>query len=59
MEVWLNKLLDVMKETVLHELGEAQTGYEEKPREQCISEFPAQVCLVFTINSLTLEPCIV
>lgn len=44
-EVWLNRLLDSMKATILHELGESVVAYEEKPREQWLFDFPAQVAL--------------
>lgn len=42
-EVWLNRLLAAMKATVLHEMSEAVESYEEKPRDQWIFDFPAQV----------------
>ena len=44
-EVWLNRLLDAMKETILHELEDAVVAYEEKPRDQWLFDFPAQVAL--------------
>lgn len=44
-EVWLNRLLDAMKATILHEMGEAVVYYEEKPRDQWLFDFPAQVAL--------------
>ena len=44
-EVWLNRLLDSMKATVLHEMAEAVGAYEEKPRDQWLFDFPAQVAL--------------
>ena len=42
-EVWLNRLLDAMRSTVHHELSEAVASYEEKPREQWVADYPAQV----------------
>ncbi len=42
-EVWLNRLLDSMKATVRHEMTEAVSGYEEKPRDQWLFDYPAQV----------------
>lgn len=42
-EVWLNRLLDTMRSTVRHEMTEAVTAYEEKPREQWLFDYPAQV----------------
>ncbi|XP_055509862.1 dynein axonemal heavy chain 17-like [Leucoraja erinacea] len=44
-EVWLNRLLDRMRATLRQEIAEAVTAYEEKPREQWIFEYPAQVAL--------------
>ena len=42
-EVWLNRLLDNMQESVRKEFTEAVGAYEEKPREQWLFDFPAQV----------------
>ena len=42
-EVWLNRLLDAMKDTVRHEMTESVTAYEEKPRDQWLFDYPAQV----------------
>ncbi|CAF0885207.1 unnamed protein product, partial [Didymodactylos carnosus] len=44
-EVWLNRLLEKQCETVRYHLTEAVQAYEEKPREQWIMDFPAQVAL--------------
>uniref|UniRef100_A0A6I8PBB0 Dynein axonemal heavy chain 17 n=1 Tax=Ornithorhynchus anatinus TaxID=9258 RepID=A0A6I8PBB0_ORNAN len=44
-EVWLNRLLEHMKATVRHELEEGVTAYEEKPRDQWLFDYPAQVTL--------------
>lgn len=42
-EVWLNRVLDRMCATLRHEIPEAVVTYEEKPREQWIFDYPAQV----------------
>ncbi|XP_033732158.1 dynein beta chain, ciliary-like [Pecten maximus] len=47
-EVWLMRLLRAMCSTVRHEMTEAVGGYEEKPREQWLFDFPAQVALCGT-----------
>ncbi|KAI9209879.1 dynein heavy chain and region D6 of dynein motor-domain-containing protein, partial [Polychytrium aggregatum] len=47
-EVWLNRLTDTMRKTLRSMLGDAVTGYEEKPREQWIFDYPAQITLAGT-----------
>ncbi|XP_068120654.1 dynein axonemal heavy chain 9 isoform X2 [Hyperolius riggenbachi] len=47
-EIWLNRVLDTMRATVRHEMTEAVTAYEEKPREQWLFDYPAQVALTCT-----------
>ncbi|XP_043570859.1 dynein axonemal heavy chain 17-like [Chiloscyllium plagiosum] len=47
-EIWLNRLLDRMCATLRHEIAEAVVAYEEKPREQWIFEYPAQIALTGT-----------
>ena len=47
-ETWLSWLLEAMRATVRHELTEAVVTYEEKPREQWLFEYPAQVALTTT-----------
>ena len=42
-EVWLNRVLDAMRSTIRHEQSEAVVSYEEKPRDQWLFDFPAQV----------------
>lgn len=42
-EVWLNRVLDAMRSTVRHEMTEAVMAYEDKPREQWLFDYPAQV----------------
>ena len=44
-EVWLNRVLDAMRSTIRHELTEAVSAYEDKPREQWLFDFAAQVAL--------------
>ncbi|MEQ2159816.1 hypothetical protein GOODEAATRI_027198 [Goodea atripinnis] len=41
-EIWLNRVLDTMRSTVRHEMTEAVTAYEDKPREQWLFDYPAQ-----------------
>lgn len=40
--------MDAMRSTVRHELSEAVVSYEEKPRDQWLFDFPAQVALCGT-----------
>ncbi|RKO98183.1 hypothetical protein CXG81DRAFT_17063 [Caulochytrium protostelioides] len=47
-EVWLNRLVDTMRATLRYLLGEAVTAYEEKPREQWIFDYPAQITIAGT-----------
>ncbi|XP_037666336.1 dynein heavy chain 17, axonemal [Choloepus didactylus] len=47
-EVWLNRVLDRMCATLRHEIPEAVVSYEEKPREQWIFDYPAQIALTCT-----------
>ncbi|GCB64021.1 hypothetical protein scyTo_0000226, partial [Scyliorhinus torazame] len=47
-ETWLNRLEETMKETVRHQITEAVAAYEEKPRDQWIFDYPAQVVLTST-----------
>uniref|UniRef100_A0A672V8T9 Dynein axonemal heavy chain 17 n=1 Tax=Strigops habroptila TaxID=2489341 RepID=A0A672V8T9_STRHB len=42
-EVWLNHVLDSMRATVRDEMTEAVVAYEEKPREQWLFDYPAQI----------------
>ena len=46
--MWLNRLLESMKSTILHEMEDAVISYEEKPRDQWLFDFPAQVALCGT-----------
>ncbi|KAL6109087.1 dnah11 [Pungitius sinensis] len=45
-ETWLSRLEESMKECVRGHLSEAVSVYEDKPREQWILDFPAQVALI-------------
>ncbi|CAB3241075.1 unnamed protein product [Arctia plantaginis] len=47
-EIWLNRLQDIMRSTIRHYFGEAFVTYEEKPREQWLFDFMAQVSLCGT-----------
>ncbi|KGL72843.1 Dynein heavy chain 9, axonemal, partial [Tinamus guttatus] len=47
-EIWLNHVLHSMRATVRDEMTEAVTAYEEKPREQWLFDYPAQVALSCT-----------
>ncbi|XP_078081541.1 dynein axonemal heavy chain 9 [Mustelus asterias] len=47
-ETWLNRVLDSMRETVRHEMTEGVVAYEEKPRDQWLFDYPAQVALSCT-----------
>lgn len=47
-ESWLNKLLDRMQATVRYQFMEAVSAYEDKPRDQWLFEYPAQVALAGT-----------
>uniref|UniRef100_A0A6Q2WZ44 Dynein axonemal heavy chain 17 n=1 Tax=Esox lucius TaxID=8010 RepID=A0A6Q2WZ44_ESOLU len=47
-EVWLNRVLDTMRNTVRHEMTEGVMAYEDKAREQWLFDYPAQVALTCT-----------
>ncbi|XP_064890574.1 dynein axonemal heavy chain 9 isoform X4 [Columba livia] len=47
-EVWLSHVLDSMRATVRDEMTEAVMAYDEKPREQWLFDYPAQVALCCT-----------
>uniref|UniRef100_A0A8C5XER9 Dynein axonemal heavy chain 9 n=1 Tax=Microcebus murinus TaxID=30608 RepID=A0A8C5XER9_MICMU len=47
-ETWLNHVLAHMKATMRHEMTEGVAAYEEKPREQWLFDYPAQVALTCT-----------
>ncbi|XP_061233427.1 dynein axonemal heavy chain 17 isoform X1 [Neopsephotus bourkii] len=47
-EVWLNRVLATMRSTLRSLIREAMVTYEEKPREQWVFNYPAQVALTCT-----------
>uniref|UniRef100_A0A8C3GPM7 Dynein axonemal heavy chain 17 n=1 Tax=Cairina moschata TaxID=8855 RepID=A0A8C3GPM7_CAIMO len=47
-EVWLNRVLASMRSTLRHLIPDAVVTYEEKPREQWVFDYPAQVALTCT-----------
>ncbi|CAK8695850.1 unnamed protein product [Clavelina lepadiformis] len=47
-EIWLNRVMDQMRNTVRTELAESVVTYEEKPRDQWLFDYPAQVALTTT-----------
>ena len=47
-EVWLMRLLNSMCSTILNEMNESVASYEDKPRDQWLFDFPAQVALCGT-----------
>lgn len=49
--------MDKQCETVRYHLTEAVSAYEEKPRDQWIMEFPAQVALTGSQIWWTVEVC--
>lgn len=48
MEDWLNRLQSSMRETIRISIGDGVLSYEEKPRDQWLFDFPAQVSLCGT-----------
>lgn len=44
-EIWLNRVIDVMRATLHNLFGEAVVSYDEKPREVWIYDYPAQPAL--------------
>ncbi|KAF6202116.1 hypothetical protein GE061_004514 [Apolygus lucorum] len=47
-ENWLNRVQRAMKDSIRHYFAEAVTSYEEKPRDQWLFDYPAQVSLCAT-----------
>lgn len=43
-ECWLSALETTMRCTVRKEIQEAVAAYEDKPRDQWLFDYPAQVC---------------
>ncbi|CAF4341007.1 unnamed protein product, partial [Adineta steineri] len=54
-EVWLNRVLDKMRETVRYCLAEAINAYEDKPRELWVQDYPAQIALTGSQVYWTME----
>ncbi|NXH86672.1 DYH17 protein, partial [Edolisoma coerulescens] len=54
-EVWLNRLLQHMRSTLRNLIPRALGTYEEKPREQWVFDYPAQVALTCTQIAWTSE----
>ncbi|CAG4954204.1 unnamed protein product [Colias eurytheme] len=44
-EIWLNRLQDIMRSSIRQYFSEAIVSYEEKPREQWLFDYMAQVSL--------------
>ncbi|XP_062330264.1 dynein axonemal heavy chain 17-like [Osmerus eperlanus] len=47
-ETWLNRILERMCNTLRMKFGDAVQAYEEKPREQWLFDYPAQIALATT-----------
>ncbi|KAM4663589.1 dynein axonemal heavy chain 17 [Discoglossus pictus] len=47
-EIWLRNVLERMCATLRHGISEAVVTYEEKPREQWLFDYPAQIALTCT-----------
>lgn len=47
-EIWLNRVIDVMRVTLHRSFGEAVVSYDEKPRDAWIFDYPAQPALIGT-----------
>ncbi|NXP60283.1 DYH17 protein, partial [Chloropsis cyanopogon] len=54
-EVWLNRLLERMRSTLRSLLPQALGTYEDKPREEWVFDYPAQVALTGTQIAWTTE----
>ena len=54
-EVWLNRLMKSMRESIRAEFSKAMSSYDHKPRESWLFDFPAQVSLAGTQISWTTE----
>lgn len=47
-EVWLNRIQDAMRSSLRYYMSDAVVAYEEKPREQWLFDYPAQISLCGT-----------
>lgn len=54
-EVWLNRVTDTMRKSLRLNFSEAVIAYDEKPRDQFLLDFPAQVALCATQISWSAE----
>jgi len=54
-EVWLNRVTDMMRKSLRLYFGESVGAYDEKPRDQFLLDFPAQVALCATQISWSAE----
>uniref|UniRef100_A0A8C5IYP6 Dynein axonemal heavy chain 17 n=1 Tax=Junco hyemalis TaxID=40217 RepID=A0A8C5IYP6_JUNHY len=54
-EVWLNRLLERMRSTLRSLMPQALGTYEDKPREEWVFDYPAQIALTGTQIAWTTE----
>ncbi|NXG00005.1 DYH17 protein, partial [Sakesphorus luctuosus] len=54
-EIWLNRVLERMRSTLRQLIPRALVTYEDKPREQWLFDYPAQVALTCTQIAWTSE----
>uniref|UniRef100_A0A8C9NDF6 Dynein axonemal heavy chain 17 n=1 Tax=Serinus canaria TaxID=9135 RepID=A0A8C9NDF6_SERCA len=54
-EVWLNRLLERMRSTLRNLMPQALGTYEDKPREEWVFDYPAQIALTCTQIAWTTE----
>ncbi|NXH39972.1 DYH17 protein, partial [Dicaeum eximium] len=54
-EIWLNRLLERMRATLRNLIPQALGTYEDKPREEWVFDYPAQVALTGTQIAWTSE----
>ena len=54
-EVWLNRLMGSMRESIRVEFSKAMASYDHNPREKWLFDYPAQVSLAGTQISWTSE----
>ncbi|XP_030817712.1 dynein heavy chain 17, axonemal [Camarhynchus parvulus] len=54
-EVWLNRLLERMRSTLRSLMPQALGTYEDKPREEWVFDYPAQIALTCTQIAWTTE----
>ena len=47
-EVWLNRIMDAMRDSIRYYLSDSVVTYEEKAREKWLFDYPAQVALTVT-----------